>query len=401
MNIFHRYVIREHVAPFIFAFSVIMFVLILKQMLDLMGMVISKGVDIVVIAKLLWYNLAWMVALVVPMSVLVATVMAFGRMGASGEITAMKAAGISMFRLAFPLIFISFLITLLMVWFNNEILPESNYRARSLASAVFLKKPMLSLKNKEGQFISKIQNITIHVEKIDYMTEEMSNITLFKRKGRNNQTAIIAERGRFISDPSGNRLTLALENGEIHQLDDKIADRYIINRFSDFKYNIDFNSRLDTSHKASKNDRTMTSDEMRIEIANKEKLTAHYQKRIDNISAETPGRNARIRNWQRDIELNNKRIAKYLIEIHKKNSIPFAAIIFFLVGAPLGILVRRSGVSIGIGMSIGFFMLYYLFLIGGESAGDRIIVDPWLAMWAPNIVLGPVGILLFIYATRK
>ncbi len=81
MNIFHRYVIREHIAPFFFAFSVIMFVLILKLMLELMPQVISAGVSFFVIVKLFVYNLAWMVALVVPMSVLVASVMAFGRMG--------------------------------------------------------------------------------------------------------------------------------------------------------------------------------------------------------------------------------------------------------------------------------------------------------------------------------
>ena len=93
MNIFHRYIVRDHVAPFVFAFSVIMFVLILKFMLQMMDMITTKGVGIVVVAKLFLYNMPWMIALVVPMSVLIATLMTFGRMGAYGEITAMKAAG--------------------------------------------------------------------------------------------------------------------------------------------------------------------------------------------------------------------------------------------------------------------------------------------------------------------
>ena len=97
MNLFHRYIIKEHIAPFVFAFSVIMFVLILKLMLQLMDMLITRGIGIIIMAKLLMYSLAWMVALVVPMSVLISTLMAFGRMGAAGEITAMKAAGISMY----------------------------------------------------------------------------------------------------------------------------------------------------------------------------------------------------------------------------------------------------------------------------------------------------------------
>jgi len=119
MNIFHRYVVKEHIAPFVFAFSVIMFILILKLMLQLMDILISKGVGVLIMAKLLIYNLAWMIALVVPMSVLVATLMAFGRMGSSGEITAMKAAGISMIRVVSPIFLLSLLLTIVMIWFNT------------------------------------------------------------------------------------------------------------------------------------------------------------------------------------------------------------------------------------------------------------------------------------------
>ena len=168
MNIFHRYVIREHVAPFFFAFSVIMFVLILKLMLQLMDMLITRGVGIIVMSKILVYNLAWMVALVVPMSVLIASLMAFGRMGASGEITAMKAAGISMYRIVSPIFLLSIVLTMIMVWFNNEILPVANHRASSLGMAIRLKKPMLSLKNREGQFINDLPNTTIRVSEIVY-----------------------------------------------------------------------------------------------------------------------------------------------------------------------------------------------------------------------------------------
>lgn len=401
MNIFHRYVIREHIAPFVFSFCVIMFVLILRLLLDLMDMIISKGVNVFVMLQLIFYNLSWMIALVVPMSVLVATVMAYGRMGASGEITAMKAAGVSMFRLSSPVILLSILITILMVWFNNEILPDSNHRASSLKNAVIFKKPMLSLLNKEKQFITEIPNIIIRVDEINYETGVMNGITLFRRESSNEQTAIRAETGRFITNSDDGTLTLALKNGEIHRKDSSGSDRYVRARFQEFNTIFDFNTELDTSRQISKNDRTMTSSEMRIEINKSNELISHFQNRIDTMPPETRGGNQRKRNYEREITNNRKRIAKLLVEIHKKNSIPVAAIIFVLVGAPLGILVRRSGVSIGIGLSIGFFMLYYLFLIGGESAGDRMLMPAWLSMWAPNFVLGAFGIFLFIYATRR
>jgi len=370
-------------------------------MLELIDMLISKDVGILVISKLLVFNLAWMVALVVPMSVLVATVMAFGRMGASSEITAMKAAGISMYSIVSPIVFLSILLTIFMIWFNNNVLPESNHRARSLNTAIIMKKPMLSLKNREGQFISDSDlPFTFRVDEIDNETEEMRGITLINDKDRDSQTIIIAEKGVFI--PGSDHITLLLTNGEIHQKYTNQTNRYIRSTFEGFKYVIkDLNFGLDATMESSRNDRTMTSEMMRERIKGlKEKIDSWEQRRqkvLENDSAST----LQIKSLEEQIKAWKHQIAAYLVEIHKKNSIPVAAIIFVLIGASLGMLVRRSGASIGIGLSIGFFMLYYMFLIGGESAGDRMLIEPWLAMWLPNIVLGAAGIVLFIYAARR
>ncbi|MFC1528606.1 LptF/LptG family permease [Candidatus Latescibacterota bacterium] len=401
MNIFVRYVIKEHIAPFFFAFFVIMFVLILKLMLELIDLLISKGVGLVFMSQLLVYNLAWMVALVIPMSVLVATVMAFGRMGASSEIIAMKTAGISMYRIVSPVLIIAALLTLGMVWFNNNILPKANLRAGSLRKAVILKKPLFTLKNRQGQFVSDGDlPYTIHFNDIDRESEEVRGITLFQKEKNNSQTIIIAERGRFIT--SSDRLLLVLKNGEIHQKDPKQAERYFRSTFEQFTYIVkDINFGLDTSYESPKNDRNMSSTLMREQIKGLEEMTASWEKRMEEIPENEPNREVQIRSLKVQIKNWNQRIASYLVEIHKKNSIPFAAVVFVLIGSSLGILVRRSGASIGIGMSIGFFTLYYIFLIGGESAGDRMIVAPWLAMWAPNIVLGTAGIALFIHAARR
>lgn len=88
-----------------------------------------------------------------------------------------------------------------------------------------------------------------------------------------------------------------------------------------------------------------------------------------------------------------KKINQYLVEIHKKISIPFACIVFVLVGAPLGIRARRGGLAAGF-LSAGFFLFYYLCLVGGEQLADRQHLAPWLAMWLPNIALGVLGLAL-------
>jgi hypothetical protein len=89
---------------------------------------------------------------------------------------------------------------------------------------------------------------------------------------------------------------------------------------------------------------------------------------------------------------HKRRLADRLrVEVHKKYSIPAACLVFVLVGAPLGVRVRRGGAAVGAGISIGFFLIYWLFLVAGEKLADRGLVSPWLSMWAPNLVLGGIG----------
>jgi lipopolysaccharide export system permease protein len=100
-----------------------------------------------------------------------------------------------------------------------------------------------------------------------------------------------------------------------------------------------------------------------------------------------------------EIASKRRQINKYLVEIHKKYAIPIACIVFVLIGAPIGYHLKRGGLGIGMGVSIGFFLLYYLGLRTGEGIADRGIVSAWLSMWLPNIIIGGVGALLF-YATN-
>lgn len=400
MYIFYKNVIKEHIAPFFFAFCVIMFILILKLMLDIVTALISKGVEILVLAKIFAYSLAYMVALVVPMSVLVATVMAFGRMGAASEIIAMKSAGISMYRIIAPILIIASIMAFGMVWFNNNILPEANYRASNLSAAVFFKRPFLTFNNREKQFINDIPSVVIRVESIDYSTEELRGVSLFRSYKGVYQDLIVAETGRFITRPDSTGLILLLKNGELHHEDSRNPERYVRIVFNEFDQNFSMDSRLDIDYRNPRNDRTKLSSMMRNDVRQLQNGNIGLQRELQRKMRGEPVQEDKSRILQ-NIKINNRQIASYKVELNKRNSIPFAAIVFVLLGAPLGILVKRSGASIGIGLSIGFFAVYYLFLNGGESAGDRMLITPWLSMWAPNIVIGILGLFIFRYAARR
>ena len=108
-----------------------------------------------------------------------------------------------------------------------------------------------------------------------------------------------------------------------------------------------------------------------------------------------------LQNEVRLLVNEQKQVNRYLVEIHKKYSIPAACIIFVLVGAPLGVMARRGGWTVGLGIGFVFFLIYWAFLIGGEKLADRGIIPPFWAMWAPNIFIGSVGIYLIIQTVRE
>jgi lipopolysaccharide export system permease protein len=215
------------------------------------------------------------------------------------------------------------------------------------------------------------------------------------------QDVIVAEAGRFIANADSGRMTLMLENGEIHHFDPNQPARYVRNDYRRFFQNFAVDVRLDTDYKTSRNDRTKSAEMLKNDIARLETMNKRLKTEMNRLPATLANRGEQVTRIRNDILSNSRVIASYWVEVHKKYSIPFACIVFVLLGSSLGILTRRSGASIGIGLSIGFFTLYYISLIGGESAGDRMLISPWLGMWAPNIVLGALGVSMMIYATRK
>jgi lipopolysaccharide export system permease protein len=321
-------------------------------------------------------------------------------------------------------------IALLLVIFNNDVLPEFNHRARSLMSAVHRKKPALSLKDREGLFIEDFPGLSILLEKVDEKKSKAYGITIYE-KGPEGLSAIIrAQRGDLHFSQAEDRLTMTLFEGEIHRTNPKTPDRYLRTSFDKHVLHIsDIGQQLVRKESARRGDREMSATMMRAKVQKDRKtLEKHQKKRArvaqdyldrtlptfeDGVYAPPKGLrpNADLLRTQRKtlqklrtsiqlIDARKRSINKYSVEIHKKYSIPVACIVFVLLGAPLGILAKSGGMGVGFGLSVGFIVVYWAFLIGGESLADRQIIAPWLAMWAPNFLLGTVGIYLVLRAGR-
>ena len=428
MKILYRYILREHVGPFFFGLAVIMFILVMDFILEVLNMIIGKGLDALVILQIFVLNLAWMLALAIPMAVLISTLMAFGRLSQDNEITALKSSGVSLYRLIWPVLIASAVLCGGMMVFNDRVLPELNHRARLLMTDIQQKRPTWNLK--ENVFIDEIPGYHILVKKVDPQSSEVEGVTIYDQKNRRVPRTIIAEKGEVEFAPDGNTLVFRLFNGEIHESDDADPQRY--RRISFDRQTIyiqDAGNKLIRSNSEYRTDREKTSGQMLGEVREKEGEIAAAKQRIAqtvNLALSTSAPRAdsnrvaaggpkvlgdlikknqtvlnQILTEEQNIK-NKRRLANsLLVEVHKKYALAVACIVFILMGAPLGIMARKGGMAVGLGLSLGFFVLYWAFLIGGEELADRQIIPAFWAMWSANFLIGAAGIYILVKSARE
>jgi len=431
MKILSRYILKEHIAPFIFALGTITFLLLIDFVPKIIDLVIDKNISILVVLELIGLNLAWMIALSVPMSVLVATLMAFGRLSSDFETIALKASGVNVFNLIKPVLVAAALVALFMVWFNDNILPDLNKRARHLHGDISAMRPTLTFKS--GVFISDIPGFLVMVDKIDHTTSRVSGVSITETKLPDKPRIIVADSGYLKMTDNGRNMQFDLYSGEIHSLDLKVPANYRKVNFDNQLINVsDIGSELVRTESEYRTDREMAIGDMRdkVNVAAQsigpfrtrinEQLYSKYERLFsdtakvfsdDTISAVTALSHIKsdaqalkltLEKNRQQIKSQQRQVNKYSIEIHKKYAIPVASLSFILFGAPLAILVRRRGMGVAIAVSITMFIVYWAFLIGGEDLADRGLISPIVAMWSANVLIGGVGLyFLYLAVTEK
>ncbi len=433
-----------------------MFVFIIKFIVQYIGKIFGKGLSVSTILEFVYLNLAWMLALAVPMAVLIASLMAFGRLSADNEITIFKASGINLYQVIRPAVYAGIFLTLVMIWYNDAILPEFNHRARILMTSISRKKPTLELE--EGLYI-KLKNFNILVEGIekplsrelakksnllepDYPengADKLKGVVIFDLSTPEMQRIVVAKTGYLIFDKVRQRLEFTLFDGEIHEIESRDYSEY---RRINFSKNIFYIPATDQIFKRVENvqrgDREMnirtmldkieafrrsitkemdkTREQVQrvmippdtlqklLNVAARDTVRLTHSERRRAISRASRSMQGVVQSLQaslRSLRQMKGEIYKYEVEVHKKFSIPFACIVFVFIGAALGIRARKGSLGVGVTFSVGFFLLYWACLIGGEELADRQLIHPALAMWSPNILVGLFGIYLTIRTVRE
>ncbi len=452
MNQLQKELLKKHVGPFLFCFFTVMFILLMQFLILYVDQLVGKGLTFRIVLELILNNLAWMVVLAVPMAVLVSTLIAFGRFSEWNELTAVKAAGVNPFSLMKPVLISAAILFGGLVYFANEILPEANHKARTLFIDIRMQKPAFDLQ--PGVFYDGIDGFTFLAQQIPAGSDTLYDVTVLQESSRERHQAFIkAERGWLVS-PDEYTLSLFLQDGVIvryipgTRMGDETVER---SDFTQHRMSFDLSdlafSRSNPEQR-SRTERTMSSQAMLALIdtlrTEQEKEFSKYMDNIGSLGRERAGPTrshlipaesdtladfeplyvsshialkevkdldiqsrvlssalsslsrytSEVDNLRSNLDWRERRIAEYMVEVHKKFSIPFACIIFVLVGAPIGMLTRKGNIGFAALLSAIILTIFFVAIIQGEKWADRLYISPFIGMWGINFLLGALGVLL-------
>ncbi len=276
-----RYILRAHIGPFFFSNAIIIFLFLLQFLMKRAGDLVGKGLSPWVILELISLNLAWMLVLSVPMSVLVASLMAFGRLSADNEITIMRASGMSLYRMMVPVIVAVAGVTAGLIWFNNGVLPDANVRLQTLMTDIVRIKPTLSLQ--AGVFTSdqELPSYRILVRKTFEKSNDLEGVTIYDLSDPARAVVVTAERGTVSFSADYTRIIMDLHDGEIHEVDNQTFVDYRKLRFVRHRVSIPasgFGFQRSDASSTRRDDRTMSAQMMQgivdsIQLVRESKLS--------------------------------------------------------------------------------------------------------------------------------
>ncbi len=445
-----KLILRSFIGPFLLTFAVVEFILLTQYMLKYLDDLVGKDLGFAVIAQLLMYFSLNMAPVALPLAVLISSLMTYGNLGEHHELTAIKTSGISLVRILRPIFIFSIFLSIGAFFFNNRVVPKANLKAYSLLWDIRQKKPSLDIR--ENIFYNGIPGYSIKIsEKLGDEGDILKGIMIYDHSGgRGNTSVIMADSGRMYTKYNEQYLALDLFKGKIYAEEaptnpgaTNAQAGFVRQQFAENNMLFNLSSfNLDrTREDLFKGSRMMlnikqlqhVSDSLRQQLQQEQKLVvpnlvpyyayfkADSAKRAEapkvtalskkTVPAPNPGILALAANKARNIKSFTTAYAEkmkgtfresnnYEIELFRKYTQSVACVIMFLIGAPLGAIIKKGGLGMPVLISILFFIIFYVLTILGEKWGREGLVMVAAGMWAANLILLPVG-LFFLYQARN
>ena len=352
----------------------------LREILTLLA---SSHVSPLLMVKAMLYLIPFVWVFALPMGMLTATLLVFGRFSADQELTAARASGISLLSLIMPVLLLSLLCCLLSAYFNMELGPQCRVKYLQLLSDV--KGALMNAQLPEGRFIRDFPGYIFYTEKND--NGKLENVMIYRLQNETNvDTTLRAVRGQLKPDRANNQLVLDLYDARTVTVGEH---GNAINAFPTLTLNLSFNTTTNKILKPKISD--MTFGQLRQELHNLESLNMVAG---TNSPVELKAQLQTLRRQQKDF------VEPVLVAMHREIAFSFACFGFTLVGIPLGIRVHRRETNIGIAIALVLVLVYYAFIMLGASLSARPEFYPHLILWLPNFIFQAVGAVLLWRANR-
>jgi lipopolysaccharide export system permease protein len=446
MKKLHLLVISSFAGPFVMTFFIAQFILLMQFLWKYIDDLVGKGLDTAVIVELLFYTSANLVPLALPLAILVSSIMTFGNLAEHFEITAAKASGVSLQKLMRPLFVTALIISGAAFFFSNNVLPFTNLKMGSLLYDIRQQKPALSIR--EGVFYNGIEGYSIKVGDKDSDGKTIRDVMIYDHTtSGGNKKVIVAESGTMTTSPDEHYLVVNLFNGSSYEEKDKLNAGFnshplmrngfksytILFDLSQFKLSRTNEEMFKGGHQMmnlSQLNGSIDSLEYdfkrrkREVIANMKpyylflrdsnfynqmatalpvKLQSSTHAHADPVFANAlnSARGLKSYAYSSSEDLDNRKylVAKYKVEWHRKLTLSAACFILFLIGAPLGAIIRKGGMGLPLVVSVIFFLLYHIASITGEKLAKEGATEPIQGMWFSSAILLPVGLFLIYKAT--
>lgn len=396
---------------------------------------IGKGLDVSQVSELMIYSIARFVPLALPIAVLISSVMVLGKLGENYELAALQSSGISLISIMKPIFVLIVLISISSFLFSNYVMPIANFKGGSLLYDIKKKKPAINIK--EGIFYNDIDGFSIKIGSKD--DDVLNDILIYDHKENlGNKKVISAKSGKMNITDDEKYMELYLFDGNSYieiennnkkkkSINRKISFQKDLIRFDLSSFNMKNSEMLYKGHYAMLNNKQLSYsiDSLNNKLIDKQNLikvrvSENYKydasSKSDSVISLNNLNNKKIHetaiNKLRILksfsksnadDLNYKKtiIAKHKIEWHRKISLAFACIIMFLIGAPLGSIIRKGGFSVPLLVSILLFVVYYVISITGEKTAKDLSASPLEGMWISNFIFIPISMILITLALRN
>lgn len=439
-------IVKAFIGPFIATFFITLLVLIMQFFWLYIDDFVGKGLSAGIILEFIWYQSAVLVQLTLPLAVLISSLMTFGNLGETFELVAIKSAGISLLRFMRPLFFVSLLICGIAFLFSNYIVPVANLKSRTLLGDIYYAKPAFDLK--EGVFYDKIDGFAMKIGKKEN-DSIIKNVIIFEAGGPLQDNFIIAESGVMRITENRRYLEMNLRNGWRYQ---ERGQRGINNSdfirigFKEYNKQFDISDQIfkqspDSINK--NNQRMLNMRQLSHGIDSLVKRKDSIDKRITDLTfsdlkfvkyfdstdkIKQPDTFKSVKSFEEllpdSVRLNvsrdasnrissmrinneiavsnyqslNKDVRLYKIEWQRKIALSMSCLVMFLIGAPLGSIIRKGGVGTPLIFAIVFFMIFYFSSTTGEKFAKENTLTPFTGMWMSTFILLPISFFLIYKA---